>query len=68
LDQEKVEIVKRAMVNKLTPFEMRILIAFYYEGLSVASIASDEGRSPKNIYTRLAQAYAKLKEELDGDR
>jgi RNA polymerase sigma factor (sigma-70 family) len=50
LDQEKVEIVKRAMVNKLTPFEMRIIIAFYYEGLSIARIARDEDRSPKNIF------------------
>jgi DNA-directed RNA polymerase specialized sigma24 family protein len=68
LDQEKVEIVKRAIVNKLPPFDGWILMSFLYGGMSVAEIARDANRSARNIYTRLAIAIAKIKEELDSEK
>jgi len=67
LDQEKVEIVKRAIVNLLTPFDGQIVMSFLFGGLSVTDIARAANRSPKNIYTRLAKACAVLQKEFEGD-
>jgi DNA-directed RNA polymerase specialized sigma24 family protein len=68
LDQEKVEILKIAMVNILTSLEMRIFINYYIEGYTITDIAEFEGKEKDNIRTRLYQARVKLKKELAGDR
>jgi len=67
LDQEKVEIVKRAILNLLTHFDGQIVMSFLYGGLSVTDIARAANRSPKNIYTRLAKSCAKLQKEFECD-
>lgn len=58
--------VERAMAG-LRPGQRVALVLFHVDGLSVAELAAELGRSPKGAEALLTRARAALRARLDGD-